>query len=951
MKLALILMIRNEEKIIKRCLEAVENVVDCFCVCDTGSNDKTVEIVEEFLKTRKGCLTTEPWKNFGHNRTVSFQNAQKYVRDTLKWNLTDTYGLLLDADMVFMAGNLRQQTLTEIGYNLVQINGGLEYNNCRLVRMDYDWKCVGVTHEYWDGPTVVIPREVCYINDRDDGGCKHDKFERDRRLLEQGIKDEPTNVRYMFYLAQTYKCLAMPKESIQMYKKRIAAGGWDEEVWYSHYMIGDIYLMIQNIPKFEYWMQKAYKYRPRRAEPLYKLVQYFRVIGDQYKAYHYLKLGRSIAYPSDSLFVEGHVYRGLFDYEASILDYYVHSDKTIGLRDSMVALLKTPEYIHNIISNIKFYTSSIASKQTLLNLPSPFGDVFTPSAISVCEYPYANIRYVNYRIQPDGSYTMPNGIVETRNAYVNLETNEFKVMNEPKYPFESHIRGLEDLRLSKYKDKHYFTATSYKQFIQDKISIVHGEYDAQNGEFLNYRGIQSPFNQECEKNWVCFPNTDTYLYSWHPLRIGKIIGNEFKTAIQYETPSFFSHVRGSAPPVRHGNKWLVLVHFVEYSTPRKYYHCFIELDSVFKPLRMSLPFYFRENRIEFCVSCIKKDDNTLACYTSLNDCSPARVEIPISSLQWIELSDLKRMENDTTIIRIPNDIKYYWNGREFCVCESGGPIERHVKKIIDDNKLNASAVFAFHDGFFSKEYTDIDFTKHSNLSEDYISKLESSVPAGKIPIICTPSTYGITKPNLLRLPYSDNTFQHGLETILSKYRIPTWNEKKPIVFWRGGPSGYEKDNRNIRKLVCNKLLNKSNTDVKFFSSVDTEGIISPELISKWMDISQQFDYKYMLAIDGNTQPSNHEFVFGTGSVPILIHRPGIDFWFKRFLRDRENCILSSVDTIESDIQWLLENDDKAQEIATNALNLSKVIFSSKFQKLYIESEIKRICNLNTCLKN
>jgi hypothetical protein len=133
----------------------------------------------------------------------------------------------------------------------------------------------------------------------------------------------------------------------------------------------------------------------------------------------------------------------------------------------MTALLKVPENVVNILSNIKFYTSSIASNSTLLNLPTPFGDVFTPSAISVCDYPYANVRYVNYRIQPDGSYTMPNGIVETKNAYVNLETNECIPMKDPNAIFESHIRGLEDLRMSKYNGKHYFTATSYKQYIVD----------------------------------------------------------------------------------------------------------------------------------------------------------------------------------------------------------------------------------------------------------------------------------------------------------------------------------------------------------------------------------------------------------------------------------------------------------------------------------------------------
>jgi len=245
MKFVLILMVKNESRIIERCLKSVENVVDAFCITDTGSTDNTCDIVDTFLETHTGCLSQVPWKNFGESRTDSFQCARDYIRDELKWDLKETYGLLLDGDMVFVPGTLRETPLSEIGYTIVQSAGNLEYPNCRLIRMDYDWKCVGVTHEYWDGTTVALPKSVCYIDDRNDGGCKSDKFIRDVMLLEKGLEQSPTNGRYMFYLAQTYHSLGRWKDSIAMYKKRIQAGGWFEEVWYSHYMIGQCYQQLK----------------------------------------------------------------------------------------------------------------------------------------------------------------------------------------------------------------------------------------------------------------------------------------------------------------------------------------------------------------------------------------------------------------------------------------------------------------------------------------------------------------------------------------------------------------------------------------------------------------------------------------------------------------------------------------------------------------------------------
>ena len=476
---ALILMIKNEEKILKRCLEAVENFVDCFCICDTGSTDNSLEIAKEFLKTHKGCLTYEPWKNFGHNRTVSFQNAQTYIKQALKWDLLKTYGLLLDADMLFVNKTLKEQTLNAIGYKIIQLNGSLEYYNCRIIRMDFPWKCVSVTHEYWDGPTQNLSKDICFIDDKNDGGCKHDKFERDQKLLEKGLIDEPTNVRYMFYLAQTYKCMNKHEDAIKMYKKRIKAGGWHEEIWYSMYSVGDSYLKMKNVFKFEAWMQLAFQFHPKRTESLYKLAEFFRLNGIHYKAYHYANIGDKIPFPKDDvLFIESDVYNGKFLYEKTILDYYVNQDKKIGLRDCTNYLLKCGNFIQNVVSNLKFYARPISTDIKKLELPNVFGDDFTPSAISLHSYPYANIRYVNYKIQPNGSYVMPNGIVVTKNAYVNLETNESYGMEEPLVNFETHIKGLEDLRLyANPNGKLYFTATSFKQFIQDKISIVHGEYD------------------------------------------------------------------------------------------------------------------------------------------------------------------------------------------------------------------------------------------------------------------------------------------------------------------------------------------------------------------------------------------------------------------------------------------------------------------------------------------
>ena len=646
MKLVLILMIKNESRILKRCLESLEGIVDAWCICDTGSTDDTVTIANEFLENRKGCLSVVPWQNFGYNRTKSFEVAQQYVRDGLQWDLKDTYGLLLDADMVFVSGTLREEKLTEPGYTLLQIGGHLEYPNTRLVRMDYSWKCLGVTHEYWDGPTKFLPKTVGYIDDRNDGGCKADKFERDARLLEQGLIDEPNNGRYMFYLAQTYHSLGRWKDSITYYKKRIAAGGWFEEIWYSHYMIGQCYLQLNNPIKFEEWMLRAYEYRPARAESIYKLTRYFREKAQHYKAYHYLNIGRSIPKPNDSLFIESPVYNDLFEYEASILDYYIGKHQE-GLVSSMKYMLTKREHLDNVYQNIKFYVQS-------LNLPVTAhpvlrdcaGPDYHPTSVSMIQHngtEYHNVRFVNYSINhKDGSYMMKDGNyspdypVRTQNVCWNA--NGFSLMKDESVGLpkkDKRIKGLEDIRL--YHDATgnlRFTATTAEY--SDKIRILTGLYDIRSSSYKECQLMESPTDAECEKNWLPIDRTNDVIYKWHPLQIGSFSEKDLKIHTMYPTPWFFTHLRGSAVPIQVENEIWCLTHFVEYSIPRKYFHCIVALDKTYKPISISLPFVFREKTIEYCIGWMKKGNILEMCFSSWDD-NPCMVRVPVNTFQWLHV--------------------------------------------------------------------------------------------------------------------------------------------------------------------------------------------------------------------------------------------------------------------------------------------------------------------------
>jgi hypothetical protein len=295
-------------------------------------------------------------------------------------------------------------------------------------------------------------------------------------------------------------------------------------------------------------------------------------------------------------------------------------------------MLQLPDHRENCVSNLKFSVKPVDGKNEKLNLPSPFGEDFTPSAISILNYPMANVRYVNYWTENAEYFTKNNVDVQTENAYVNLETNEFTKMIDSSISlprFRTNVKGLEDIRLFKQGNQTKFTATSVREYEKDVIRVVTGDYEL-NGQYENVRVMKSPTNDSCEKNWLPISGTDMFIYSWSPYRI---IDSESNVVKSVQTPPLFSLFRGSAPPIRFEDGWLTLVHFVEYSKPRKYYHLFVKHDIDLIPVALSLPFVFKTANVEYCVSVSEK----LECYVSFADKNPHRVTIDQSSLEWISL--------------------------------------------------------------------------------------------------------------------------------------------------------------------------------------------------------------------------------------------------------------------------------------------------------------------------
>jgi glycosyltransferase involved in cell wall biosynthesis len=668
-KIILLLMIKNESKIIERCIERALDHVDAVCILDTGSTDDTVEQAVNFLEKsgKPFKIEVEPFKKFGYNRTVSFLKAQELCKE-LEWDADLTYAMAVDADMVIKpSAEFKNFKMTVPGYNVIQDNRSLTYHNTRFMRCSYNWKCVGATHEYWDGgSTEKIPREVFYIDDINDGGCKSDKFPRDIRLLTEDLKVDPKNGRTHFYLAQSYRDSGKFKEAIKHYKERIKIGGWVEEVWSSHYQIAKCYEGLGEIEKMEAWANRAFKFYPVRAEPLYMLTKYFRIHSDHYKAYHYYLKGRSIPFPKNCLlFIEHDVYNGLFDYESTVLNFYVYGKTKLDGLCEQISYINNGKYnLENVWSNVHFYVEPLAGgtyKGEYSRLIFPAHEEYQVSSCAIVMWKgrlLMNTRYVNYSIDGGGGYHMrsSDGHVKTKNGMTYVNNNGVPVENvsimkeEPGTVYPSNIEGLEDVRLFSFKDKLYFTASSKNLTDTGKIVMALGEYNPDAKLMNNVSIISPPKPTTCEKNWIYVPESAlrgveaacdkmNFIYGWHPLEIGAV-GADKKLEIhtRFDTPRMFSRFRGSSNIVEYDKKLWCVVHFVRYTTPRVYYHAVVAFNrDTMKPELYSAPFCFVKAAIEYCLG-LHIHDGKMTFIFSQNDNEPGCITLPISNLKVMTIS-------------------------------------------------------------------------------------------------------------------------------------------------------------------------------------------------------------------------------------------------------------------------------------------------------------------------
>lgn len=210
MKISICMMVKDEEKNIRRCLDSLkpilQNIDSELVIIDTGSKDKTVQIAKEY--TNK--IFFHEWNNdFSamRNKAISYAKGNWIFIIDADEEITDHNNIVR---FLKSSTNNKFQTGIFRVKNMENLSDDSQYamlKSPRLFRNDGKFHYEGIVHNnpIFKQPIIDLETTIIhygYIQENEDTLNK--KFIRTSTLLKNALEKEPENIYYIFQLSVTY---------------------------------------------------------------------------------------------------------------------------------------------------------------------------------------------------------------------------------------------------------------------------------------------------------------------------------------------------------------------------------------------------------------------------------------------------------------------------------------------------------------------------------------------------------------------------------------------------------------------------------------------------------------------------------------------------------------------------------------------------------------------------
>lgn len=300
------MIVRNEAKVIRRCLESVRPFIDAWSISDTGSTDGTQDLIREALAGIPGTLIERPWVDFSTNRNEAIEAGLAHAPD---------FFMTLDADEVFQPEPGFELDLkcdiTSVMFRLADTSARWPRRVFFRPHLRYRFVLDEVLEE---GETQdILP--ACGVLSYPDGARSQNgmiaKYNADVEVLRRAVEREPNEPRYWFYLAQRLMGAQRWEEALTAYRQRLSMeAGFPEERFQSAFMIGQILEEMGHEDRgaIERQYKDAWLLAPQRAEPLFALAMLHSQAGEHALTEVYARAAQRLQRPPSGLPVDEAVY-------------------------------------------------------------------------------------------------------------------------------------------------------------------------------------------------------------------------------------------------------------------------------------------------------------------------------------------------------------------------------------------------------------------------------------------------------------------------------------------------------------------------------------------------------------------------------------------------------------------------------------------------------------------
>lgn len=294
--ISLCMIVKNEENTIARCLESVQGIADEIVIVDTGSTDRTKEIVGRYTDK----IYDFTWiDHFAAARNYAFSLA---TMEYILW--LDADDVILEPDRLqFLALKKNLDPLMDavnMPYHLAFDQfGNLTFSlrRNRLVKRSRNFQWIGAVHEFLEIGGHVLNVDFAVTHKEE----AHDS-DRNLKIYEKRLANgEQFSPRDLYYFANELYEHHQLERAVEYYKKFLDTGmGWVEDQISACGKLADCFKHLGDHENEHFYLYKSFQYDTPRAEFCCRLGYNHLNAGNYKQAVFWYKLATELEKPLDN---------------------------------------------------------------------------------------------------------------------------------------------------------------------------------------------------------------------------------------------------------------------------------------------------------------------------------------------------------------------------------------------------------------------------------------------------------------------------------------------------------------------------------------------------------------------------------------------------------------------------------------------------------------------------